>query len=59
MRIEIALLGDELNKTYVAFGAAGKAGAERQKGQDANAAALAPASGAAVRISSRCPAGSF
>jgi hypothetical protein len=45
---EIARLGEELSKTYVAFGAAGKAGAERQKGQDANAAALAPASGAVV-----------
>jgi len=45
---EIARLGEELNKTYVAFGAAGTAGAERQKGQDANAAALAPASGAVV-----------
>ena len=45
---EIARLGEELSKTYVAFGAAGKAGAERQKGQDANAAALAPASGALV-----------
>jgi von Willebrand factor type A domain len=46
---EIARLGEELNRTYVAFGAAGKAGAERQKGQDANAAALAPASGAVVQ----------
>jgi hypothetical protein len=46
---EIARLGEELNKTYVAFGAAGKAGAERQKGQDANAAALAPAYGAVVQ----------
>jgi hypothetical protein len=45
---EIARLGEELNKSYVAFGAKGKAGAERQKGQDANAAALAPASGAVV-----------
>ena len=46
---EIARLGEELNKSYVAFGAKGKAGAERQKGQDANAAALAPASGAVVQ----------
>jgi von Willebrand factor type A domain len=46
---EIARLGEELNKTYLAFGAAGRAGAERQKGQDANAAALAPASGAVVQ----------
>ena len=46
---EIARLGEELNKTYLAFGAEGKTGAERQKGQDANAAALAPASGAVVQ----------
>jgi hypothetical protein len=46
---EIARLGEELNKTYLAFGVAGRAGAERQKGQDANAAALAPASGAIVQ----------
>ena len=46
---EIARLGEELNKTYLAFGVAGRAGAERQKGQDANAAALAPASGAVVQ----------
>jgi hypothetical protein len=46
---EIARLGDELNKTYLAFGAAGKPGAARQKSQDANAAALAPASGAVVQ----------
>jgi von Willebrand factor type A domain len=46
---EIARLGEELNKTYLAFGVAGQAGAERQKGQDANAAALAPASGAVVQ----------
>jgi hypothetical protein len=46
---EIARLGEELNKTYLAYGVAGRASAERQKGQDANAAALAPASGAAVQ----------
>jgi hypothetical protein len=46
---EIARLGEELNKTYLAFGVAGRAGAERQKGQDANAVALAPASGAVVQ----------
>ena len=46
---EIAKLGEELNKTYLAYGVAGRASAERQKGQDANAAALAPASGAAVQ----------
>ena len=46
---EIAKLGEELNRTYLAFGSAGRAGAERQKSQDANAAALAPASGAVVQ----------
>jgi hypothetical protein len=34
---EIARLGVELNKTYIAFGSAGKAGADRQSAQDANA----------------------
>jgi hypothetical protein len=48
---EIAKLGAELNKTYLAFGAAGRLGLERQARQDANAAALAPASGAAVQRS--------
>lgn len=35
---EIAALGEELNKTYIAYGYAGNAGAERQKAQDANVA---------------------
>jgi von Willebrand factor type A domain len=39
---EIDLLGDELNKTYIAYGAAGAAGASRQVAQDANAKAAAP-----------------
>lgn len=48
---EIAKLGVELNKTYLAYGAAGKASASRQVAQDANVAALAPASGALVQRS--------
>lgn len=39
---EIALLGGELNKTYIGYGASGGAGAARQNAQDANLAA-APA----------------
>lgn len=35
---EIARLGAELNKTYVAFGKEGRASAERQEAQDRNAA---------------------
>ena len=37
---EIARLGVELNKTYIAFGHAGAANAARQSAQDANSAAL-------------------
>ena len=37
---EIARLGVELNKTYIAFGHAGSANAARQSSQDANSAAL-------------------
>jgi len=48
---EIAKLGVELNKTYLAFGDAGRAGLERQAMQDANVASLAPASGAVVQRS--------
>lgn len=48
---EIATLGVELNKTYLAYGVAGKASASRQVAQDANVAALAPASGALVQRS--------
>jgi len=48
---EIARLGVELNKTYLAYGAAGRAGSARQQKQDANALALAPASGAAFERS--------
>ena len=38
---EIARLGGELNKTYIAYGAEGKAKATRQRRQDANAASVA------------------
>jgi len=48
---EIAKLGVELNKTYLAYGVAGRAGESRQKSQDANVLSLAPASGAAVQRS--------
>lgn len=48
---EIAKLGVELNKTYLAFGIVGRAGEVRQKMQDANVATLAPASGAVVQRS--------
>lgn len=40
---QIVKLGEELNKTYVAYGAAGKERAENQVRQDANAAKAAPA----------------
>ncbi|HJT80776.1 MAG TPA: vWA domain-containing protein [Chthoniobacterales bacterium] len=46
---EIAKLGEELNKTYLAYGSSGRIAAERQVRQDMNAVALAPASGAAVQ----------
>ena len=48
---EIARLGVDLNKTYLAYGLGGGSGAARQQLQDANAASLAPASGAAVQRS--------
>lgn len=48
---EIARLGVELNKTYLAFGRAGGESLKRQSLQDANAATLAPASGAVVQRS--------
>lgn len=38
---EIAKLGEELNRTYIAYGAAGRAAQERQSAQDANASVLA------------------
>jgi len=48
---EIAKLGVELNKTYLGYGVAGRAGEVRQKSQDANVLSLAPSSGAAVQRS--------
>jgi hypothetical protein len=44
---EIAQLGEELNKTYIAFGSAGKESQQRQRLQDMNASVFA-ASGSAV-----------
>jgi hypothetical protein len=46
---EIAKLGVELNKTYIAYGSGGRDGASRQERQDANVATLAPASGAVAQ----------
>lgn len=46
---EIAKLGVELNKTYLAYGVDGKLGAGRQVSQDAAVASLAPASGAVAQ----------
>jgi hypothetical protein len=40
---QILKLGEELNKTYVTYGADGKKGAENQAKQDANAKGAAPA----------------
>ncbi len=51
---EIVKAGEELNRTYVAYGAEGKKGAERQKAQDANAASVnaeAPAQRAMAKAS--------
>jgi hypothetical protein len=45
---EIARLGEELNKTYIAFGAWGRESLVRQQAQDANAS-LHPAAGAPVQ----------
>jgi uncharacterized protein YxeA len=44
---EIARLGEELNKTYIAYGAAGKESRQRQQLQDLNASAFS-AQGSAV-----------
>jgi len=46
---EIARLGAELNKTYLAYGVNGTSAAQRQSVQDRNALSLAPASGAVVQ----------
>ena len=51
---EIVKAGEELNRTYVAYGAEGKKGVERQKAQDANAASVnaeAPAQRAMAKAS--------
>jgi len=48
---EIAKLGVALNRTYITYGMAGRAGEARQKAQDANVLSLAPSSGAAVQRS--------
>lgn len=40
---ELVRLGTQINRTYVAFGAAGALGLERQEAQDAAAESLAPA----------------
>jgi len=46
---EIARLGVELNKTYLAYGRGGGEGLKRQAMQESNVATLAPASGAPVQ----------
>ncbi len=46
---EIAKLGVELNKTYIAYGIEGRDGAARQERQDANVATLSAASGAVAQ----------
>jgi hypothetical protein len=46
---EIAALSVELNKTYIAYGTAGRDGYARQAAQDVNVSSLAPASGAVVQ----------
>jgi hypothetical protein len=48
---EIAKLGVEMNRTYVGFGRYALEGTKRQAAQDANAATLAPSSGAVVQRS--------
>jgi hypothetical protein len=46
---EIARLGVELNKTYIAYGGEGRRAYANQAAQDMNASSLAPASGATVQ----------
>src|SRR6266540_1938364 len=53
---EIARLGVELNKTYIAFGHAGQANLARQSAQDANSAALAPQGSSVQRALSKSSA---
>lgn len=47
---ELARLNAELNKTYIAYGVAGQASAERQLVQDANASSLASAGSLVNRV---------
>lgn len=53
---DIARLGVELNKTYIAFGHAGQANLARQSTQDANSAALAPQDSSVQRALSKSSA---
>ena len=46
----LAELNDELNATYVAFGAAGERGRANQLAQDGNAAAMSPAAAASRAV---------
>jgi len=48
---EIARLGGELNKTYLAYGSMGGIGMARQEAQDSNAASAAPAIGVQRAVS--------
>jgi len=47
---DIAALGEQLNKTYIAYGKRGAEGAERQKAQDANVLAYAPSANVARQV---------
>ena len=47
---KLATLNDELNATYVAFGASGVRGRENQAAQDGNAAAMSPAAAASRTV---------
>ncbi|HYR28253.1 MAG TPA: vWA domain-containing protein [Thermoanaerobaculia bacterium] len=47
---EIATLGEQLNKTYIAYGKRGLEGAERQKAQDQTVAAAAPSANVARQV---------
>lgn len=47
---EIARLGEDLNKTYIAYGARGGEGKQRQEAQDVNAAKAAPSASAQRQV---------
>ena len=47
---ELAVLDDELNGTYIAFGSAGEAGRANQVAQDGNAVAMSPAAAASRTV---------